>query len=122
MLEWQTLWFGIAVFWSGALPPVEMASSNRGDGSARSSWGHHTAALLSCSPLGLAQQPLLATLLLADASLYLSVPNITGLLAMTRPIAMSIGSATGLNRVVDGRLMIAGEQPPTFWPNALLHW
>jgi len=47
--------------------------------------------------------------LLAAAPVCLSVPIITGFLAMTMPIAMSVGSATGLNRVVDGRLMIAGD-------------
>lgn len=48
-------------------------------------------------------------LLLAAAPVCLSVPNIIGFLAMTMPIAMSVGSVTGLYRVVDGRLMIAGD-------------
>jgi sodium-dependent dicarboxylate transporter 2/3/5 len=48
---------------------------------------------------GTAQQALLivAMLLLAAAPVRLLVPNITGFLAMTIPIAMSVGSATGLN-------------------------
>jgi divalent anion:Na+ symporter, DASS family len=48
-------------------------------------------------------------LLLAAAPVRLLVPNITGFLAMTIPIAMSVGSATGLNPVVCGLLMIAGD-------------
>jgi sodium-dependent dicarboxylate transporter 2/3/5 len=60
---------------------------------------------------GTAQQPLLivAMLLLAAAPVRLLVPNITGFLAMTIPIAMSVGSATGLNPMVCGLLMIARD-------------
>jgi di/tricarboxylate transporter len=58
------------------------------------------------------QHPLLvvAILLLAAAPVRLVIPNITGFLAITIPIAMSIGAATGLNPVVCGLLvMIAGD-------------
>jgi hypothetical protein len=41
---------------------------------------------------------------------------------MSIPIAMSVGSATGLNPVVYGRLMIAGTQPSPIRRKALLHW
>jgi len=60
----------------------------------------------------LSRHPLLVVvvLLLAAAPLRLLVPNITGFLAITIPIAMSIGASTGLNPVVCGLLvMIAGD-------------
>ncbi len=59
-----------------------------------------------------ARQPLLvvAVLLLAAAPIRLLIPNITGYLATTIPIAMSIGSLTGLNPVICGlAVMIAGD-------------
>jgi anion transporter len=58
------------------------------------------------------QQPALVVvvLLLAAAPIRLLIPNITGFLATTIPIAMSIGSATGLNPVICGlAVMIAGD-------------
>lgn len=58
------------------------------------------------------QQPVLvlAVLLLAAAPIRLLIPNITGFLATTIPIAMSIGAATGLNPVICGlAVMIAGD-------------
>jgi di/tricarboxylate transporter len=57
------------------------------------------------------QHPLLvvALLLLTAAPVQLLVPNITGFLAMTVPIAIAVGTATGLNPVVCGLLMIAGD-------------
>lgn len=58
------------------------------------------------------QHPILVVvvLLLAAAPLRLLIPNITGFLAMTIPIAMSIGTATGLNPVVCGlSVMMAGD-------------
>jgi anion transporter len=58
------------------------------------------------------QQPVMvvAVLLLAAAPIRLLIPNITGFLATTIPIAMSIGAATGLNPVVCGlSVMIAGD-------------
>lgn len=58
------------------------------------------------------QQPVLVVvvLLLAGAPVRLLIPNITGFLATTIPIAMSIGTATGLNPVVCGlAVMIAGD-------------
>lgn len=58
------------------------------------------------------QHPLLVVLLLlaAAAPVRLLIPNITGFLATTIPIAMSIGSATGLSPVICGlSVMIAGD-------------
>jgi len=60
----------------------------------------------------LSQHPLLLVfvLLVATAPVRLLIPNITGFLAISIPIAMSIGSATGLNPIVCGLLvMIAGD-------------
>jgi di/tricarboxylate transporter len=49
-------------------------------------------------------------LLFAAAPMRLLIPNITGFLAITIPIAMSIGTSTGLNPIVCGLLvMIAGD-------------
>ena len=58
------------------------------------------------------QQPLLvvAGLLLGAAPVRLLIPNISGFLATTIPIAMSIGTSTGLNPVICGlAVMIAGD-------------
>src|SRR5210317_1266814 len=60
----------------------------------------------------LSQYPLLVVivLLFAAAPMRLLIPNITGYLAITIPIAMSIGTSTGLNPIVCGLLvMIAGD-------------
>ena len=49
-------------------------------------------------------------LLLIAAPVRLLIPNITGFLATTIPIAMSIGTATGVNPVICGlAVMIAGD-------------
>ena len=58
------------------------------------------------------QHPFLVVtvLLLASAPVRLLIPNISGFLATTIPIAMSIGTATGLNPVICGlAVMIAGD-------------
>jgi sodium-dependent dicarboxylate transporter 2/3/5 len=60
----------------------------------------------------LSQNPLLVVmvLLFAAAPMRLLIPNLTGYLAITIPIAMSIGTSTGLNPIVCGLLvMIAGD-------------
>ncbi|MGH7335227.1 MAG: SLC13 family permease [Candidatus Rokuibacteriota bacterium] len=60
----------------------------------------------------LARRPLLVvvTLLVAAAIIRLVIPNITGFLATTIPVAMSIASATGLSPVVCGLVVtIAGD-------------
>jgi sodium-dependent dicarboxylate transporter 2/3/5 len=58
------------------------------------------------------QQPVLVVvvLLLVSAPVRLLIPNISGFLATTIPIAMSIGTATGLNPLICGlAVMIAGD-------------
>ncbi|MHB8910741.1 MAG: SLC13 family permease [Syntrophales bacterium] len=58
------------------------------------------------------QQPFLVPLilLLIAAPLRLLIPNVTGFLATTIPIAMAIGQATGINPLVCGlTVMIAGD-------------
>jgi solute carrier family 13 (sodium-dependent dicarboxylate transporter), member 2/3/5 len=74
--------------------------------------------LLVRSTPGSAQQPLtvVAMLLLAAAPVRLLVPNITGFLAITIPIAMSVGSATGLNPVVCGLLMMIAGDAVLYYP------
>jgi solute carrier family 13 (sodium-dependent dicarboxylate transporter), member 2/3/5 len=70
------------------------------------------ARLLVDSAPALAHQPLfvVGVLLLVSAPVRLLIPNITGFLATTIPIAMSIGSTTGLNPVICGlAVMIAGD-------------
>jgi anion transporter len=60
----------------------------------------------------LQQYPLLVVfgLLVASTPIRLLIPNITGFLAITIPLAMSIGTASGLNPLVCGLLvMIAGD-------------
>jgi anion transporter len=57
-------------------------------------------------------QPVLvvAVLLVASIPVRLLIPNITGFLATTIPIAMSIGAATGVNPMICGlAVMIAGD-------------
>jgi sodium-dependent dicarboxylate transporter 2/3/5 len=74
--------------------------------------GAWIASLIIHSSPAFAQQPLLVVvvLLLAAAPVRLLIPNITGFLATTIPIAMSIGVATGLNPVICGlAVTIAGD-------------
>ena len=52
----------------------------------------------------------IAVLLLVSAPVRLMIPNISGFLATTIPIAMSIGATTGVNPVICGlAVMIAGD-------------
>lgn len=74
--------------------------------------GGWMAGLIVYSMPTLARHPVLVigVLLVASAPVRLLIPNITGFLAMTIPIAMSIGNATGINPVVCGLVvMIAGD-------------
>ena len=78
-------------------------------GSGASAW---IAELTVSSAPALAREPILVVvmLLLIAASVRLLIPNITGFLATTIPIAMSIGTATGISPVVCGlAAMIAGD-------------
>ena len=57
-------------------------------------------------------QPLLviAILLVASVPIRLLIPNISGFLAITIPIAMSIGAAMGVNPLICGlAVMMAGD-------------
>lgn len=77
--------------------------------SGASTW---TAHLLVRSLPGLMQQPVLiiVVLLVAAAPVRLLIPNITGFLGITIPLAMSIGTTTGINPVICGLVvMIAGD-------------
>lgn len=77
--------------------------------SGASAW---TAQLLVRRLPGLMQQPVLiiAVLLVAVLPVRLLIPNITGFLGITIPLAMSIGSTTGLNPIICGLVvMIAGD-------------
>ena len=61
---------------------------------------------------GLAESPLMmvVALLLSAAAMRLVIPNITGFLALTIPVAMSLGAGAGLNAVACGLIvMIAGD-------------
>ncbi|HXH12309.1 MAG TPA: SLC13 family permease [Alphaproteobacteria bacterium] len=58
----------------------------------------------------------IAMLLLAAAPVRLLIPNITGFLAITIPIAMSVGTATGLNPVVCGLLMMIAGDAVLYYP------
>jgi sodium-dependent dicarboxylate transporter 2/3/5 len=70
------------------------------------------AGLITNAVPGFRDQPVLVimTLLVAAVPVRLLIPNITGFLATTIPIAMSIGTATGVNPVICGlAVMIAGD-------------
>ena len=70
------------------------------------------AALVVNTTPSLARSPLLVvvTLLVAAAVIRLVIPNITGFLATTIPVAMSIANATGLSPLVCGLVVtIAGD-------------
>ena len=70
------------------------------------------AQLLVRSLPGLRQQPVLmiVVLLVAAAPVRLLIPNITGFLGITIPLAMSMGTTTGINPVICGLVvMIAGD-------------
>ena len=67
---------------------------------------------------GSASQPLVVVvmLLLVAAPVRLLVPNITGFLAMTIPIAMSIATSTGLNPTVCGLIMMIAGDAVLYYP------
>lgn len=78
----------------------------------RSGAGAWMATLLVQSTPAFTQHPLLliVALLLVTAPVRLLIPNITGFLALTIPIAMSIGQTAGLNPIICGLVvMIAGD-------------
>jgi anion transporter len=78
----------------------------------RSGASRWLASLVVHATPGLGASPLavVVLLLVAAAVLRLLIPNITGFLATTIPVAMSIGVATGLNPLVCGLVVtIAGD-------------
>jgi solute carrier family 13 (sodium-dependent dicarboxylate transporter), member 2/3/5 len=63
-------------------------------------------------------QPMLviALLLVASVPVRLLIPNITGFLATTIPIAMSIGAATGVNPMICGLAVMIGGDAVLYYP------
>src|SRR4029077_20076279 len=58
-------------------------------------------------------------LLLASSVVRLMIPNITGYLATTIPVAMSVGTTAGLNPVLCGLIVtIAGVALPSYPPQS----
>jgi solute carrier family 13 (sodium-dependent dicarboxylate transporter), member 2/3/5 len=106
--ERQLGWANLFVLASSLSLAQALASSGAAD------W---LADLLVRATPGSAQHPLLiVAMLLAAAPVRLLVPNITGFLAITIPIAMSVGSATGLNPVVCGLLMMIAGDGVLYYP------
>ena len=66
----------------------------------------------------LSQSPLLVVLvlLIAAAPMRLLIPNITGFLAISIPIAMSIATLTNLNPVVCGLLVMMAGDAVLYYP------
>jgi len=57
-----------------------------------------------------------ATLLVASVPVRLLIPNITGYLATTIPIAMAIGTATGVNPMICGLAVMIGGDAVLYYP------
>lgn len=58
----------------------------------------------------------IATLLVASVPVRLLIPNITGFLATTIPIAMAIGTATGVNPMICGLAVMIGGDAVLYYP------
>lgn len=58
----------------------------------------------------------IATLLVASVPVRLLIPNITGFLATSIPIAMAIGSATGVNPMICGLAVMVGGDAVLYYP------
>ena len=58
----------------------------------------------------------IATLLIASVPVRLLIPNITGFLATTIPIAMAIGTATGVNPMICGLAVMIGGDAVLYYP------
>jgi anion transporter len=58
----------------------------------------------------------IAILLVASVPVRMLIPNITGFLATTIPIAMSIGAAAGVNPVVCGLAVMIGGDAVLYYP------
>ncbi|HUG38177.1 MAG TPA: SLC13 family permease [Candidatus Limnocylindrales bacterium] len=108
VLTWSEFERGIA--WANLF--VLAASLSLAHAIIRSGAGSWLAAFLLGMAPSLAAHPMLLVLalLLACACVRLLIPNITGYLALTIPVAMSLGSAAGLNPMICGLVaMIAGD-------------
>lgn len=58
----------------------------------------------------------IATLMVASVPVRLLIPNITGFLATTIPIAMAIGTATGVNPMICGLAVMIGGDAVLYYP------
>jgi di/tricarboxylate transporter len=58
----------------------------------------------------------IAILLVASVPVRLLIPNITGFLATTIPIAMSIGAAAGVNPMICGLAVMIGGDAVLYYP------
>jgi solute carrier family 13 (sodium-dependent dicarboxylate transporter), member 2/3/5 len=88
------------------------ASLSLAQGLARSGASDWLAGGVVGAARGVAESPLMVVvvLLLASSLVRLMIPNITGFLATTIPVAMSVGAAGGLNPVLCGLIVtIAGD-------------
>jgi anion transporter len=57
-----------------------------------------------------------ATLMITSVPVRLLIPNITGFLATTIPIAMAIGTATGVNPMICGLAVMIGGDAVLYYP------
>ena len=108
VLSWSEFERGLG--WANLF--VLAASLSLAQAMMRSGAGDWLAGLILRSVPSLAAQPLLLVLalLLSAACMRLVIPNITGFLALTIPVAMSLGAGGGLDRIACGLVvMIAGD-------------
>ena len=76
------------------------------------------AGLITAAVPAFQDQPyyVVATLMIASVPVRLLIPNITGFLATTIPIAMAIGSATGVNPLICGLAVMIGGDAVLYYP------
>ena len=76
------------------------------------------AGLITASAPAFQGQPyyVIATLLIVSVPVRLLIPNITGFLATTIPIAMAIGTATGVNPMICGLAVMIGGDAVLYYP------
>ena len=74
--------------------------------------------LITASAPAFQGQPyyVIATLLIVSVPVRLLIPNITGFLATTIPIAMAIGTATGVNPMICGLAVMIGGDAVLYYP------
>jgi len=84
----------------------------------QSGFGSWIAELIARNAPTLVEHPLMVVivLLLSAPPVRLLIPNITGFLAITIPVAMSIGTVMGLNPVVCGLLMMIAGDAVLYYP------